>query len=74
MSRRLRLTGAILLVIALMVVGCREKIIPETPDYVEIRGRGLEMEGVGMVADFKTEVFRLLDNVRVRAVPGEISR
>lgn len=35
MNRRLGIAAGMLLSAALIVVGCREKIIPETPDYVE---------------------------------------
>lgn len=46
----------------------------ETEDRVEIRGDGLEIDGVGMLADFRKETFTVLDSTRVWVLPAKIPK
>ena len=46
--------------------------IAETTDRVEIRHEGLEIDGVGLIADFKAKTFRILDSARLWAVPSKL--
>jgi len=45
--------------------------VADTPDRVEISGTGIEISGVGFVADFKAKTFRILDETKVFAQPAE---
>ena len=46
--------------------------VAETSDRVEIRHEGLEIDGVGLIADFKAQTFRILDGARVWAMPAKL--
>jgi|GEM_PF-2393574 len=42
----------------------------KTDDPVEIRHEGLEIDGVGLIADFRAQTFSILDSARVWASPA----
>lgn len=48
--------------------------IAVSDDYFEVRGKGLELFGTGLNADFERGIFNVLDGVKLKAMPSQLPK